>query len=149
MYKQFKGISSIEDIEGLQEEMIDRFGDYPQQVGYLLQIALIKVLAAQERIESIKQLKQQVTLLFSEQATQTIDGGKLYMLSSSLGTMTHLGMEGSRLKVIIDVKGIEPSRWLTITENLLRGLPNAKKRSCKCLTKEIKKCNSTCIEPSQ
>lgn len=127
MYKQFKGISSIEDIEGLQEEMIDRFGDYPQQVGYLMQIALIKVLAAQERIESIKQLKQQVTLLFSEQATQTIDGGKLYMLSSSLGTMTHLGMEGSRLKVIIDVKGIEPSRWLTITENLLRGLPSAKK----------------------
>ncbi|MCB6946144.1 TRCF domain protein, partial [[Eubacterium] rectale] len=32
MYKRFRGIEMIEDIEELKEEMIDRFGEYPQQV---------------------------------------------------------------------------------------------------------------------
>lgn len=127
MYKQFRGISAVEDIEELQEEMIDRFGDYPQEVGYLLQIANIKVLAMQEKIELIKQTKQEVTFLFSEQASQNIDGGKLFMLGNSFGRMIGLGMEGSRLKIVMNIKGIETSKWLTIAENLLKGLYDVKK----------------------
>ena len=127
MYKQFRGISAIEDIEELQEEMIDRFGDYPQEVGYLLQIANIKVLAMKEQIELIKQNKFEVTFLFSEQASQNIDGGKLFMLGSSFGRMIGLGMEGSQLKIVMKTNGLETSKWLTIAENLLKGLPDVKK----------------------
>ncbi|MEI4804315.1 transcription-repair coupling factor [Bacillus sp. FJAT-51639] len=127
MYKQFRGVSTIEDIEELQEEMIDRFGDYPQEVGYLLQIANIKALAMQEGIELIKQMKQEVTLLFSEKASQNIDGGKLFMLGSSFGRMIGLGMEGSRLKIVMNVREIEVAKWLTIAENLLKGLKDVKK----------------------
>ena len=35
----------LEDIEELQEEMIDRFGEYPEEVDYLFQIAEMKVYA--------------------------------------------------------------------------------------------------------
>jgi transcription-repair coupling factor (superfamily II helicase) len=127
MYKQFRGVSTIEDVEELQEEMIDRFGDYPQEVGYLLQIANLKVLAKEERIETIKQVKQEVTFLFSEKASQNIDGGKLFMHGNSLGRMIRLGMEGSRLKIVLETKGLETSKWLTIAENLLKGLKDVKK----------------------
>ncbi|MFD3448313.1 transcription-repair coupling factor [Microbacteriaceae bacterium 4G12] len=127
MYKQFRGVSTIEDIEELQEEMMDRFGDYPQEVGYLLQIANLKVLANVEKIESIKQTKQEVTLLFSEKASQNIDGGKLFMLGNSFGRMVRLGMEGAKLKIVLEVKGMESSKWLTIAENLLKGLKDVKK----------------------
>ncbi|MFX3624202.1 MAG: transcription-repair coupling factor [Ectobacillus sp.] len=129
MYKQFRGVSTIEDIEELQEEMIDRFGDYPQEVGYLLQIATLKVLAKQEKIELIKQVKQEVTFLFSEKASQNIDGGKLFMLGNSFGRMVRLGMEGAKLKIVLDVKGMETSQWLTIAENLLKGLKDVKKEA--------------------
>ncbi len=129
MYKQFRGVSAIEDIEELQEEMIDRFGDYPQEVGYLLQIANIKVLAMKEQIELIKQNKFEVTILFSEQASQNIDGGKLFMLGNSFGRMIGLGMEGSQLKIVMKTNGLETSKWLTIAENLLKGLPDVKKKS--------------------
>ncbi|WP_028400969.1 transcription-repair coupling factor [Ectobacillus panaciterrae] len=129
MYKHFRSVSAIEDIEELQEEMTDRFGDYPQEVGYLLQIAILKVLAMQEKIESIKQVKQDVIFLFSEKASQNIDGGKLFVLSNSFGRMIRLGMEGSKLKIVIDIKGMEPSKWLTIAENLLKGLKDVKKEA--------------------
>ncbi|WP_416829571.1 transcription-repair coupling factor [Ectobacillus polymachus] len=127
MYKQYRGVSSAQDIEELQEEITDRFGDYPQEVGYLFQITSLKVLAAKEKIESIKQSKYDVTFLFSEKATQNIDGGKLFMLANSLGRNLRLGMEGSKLKVVMNTKGMEASKWLTIGENLLIGLKNVKK----------------------
>ena len=115
-----------------------------QEVGYLLQIANIKVLAMKEQIELIKQNKFEVTILFSEQASQNIDGGKLFMLGNSFGRMIGLGMEGSQLKIVMKTNGLETSKWLTIAENLLKGLPDVK-RSHKCLILD-KKCNSTCIE---
>ena len=37
MYKRFRGITQLEEVEELKEEMIDRFGEYPSQVGLLLQ----------------------------------------------------------------------------------------------------------------
>ena len=45
MYKRFRGISTLRRLRELQEEMIDRFGEYPEEVTYLFQIAEIKVLA--------------------------------------------------------------------------------------------------------
>jgi transcription-repair coupling factor (superfamily II helicase) len=127
MYKQFRGVSSMQDMIELQEEIIDRFGDYPQEVGYLFQITGLKLLAAQERVESIKQSKLIVTFLFSEKSSQNIDGGKLFMLGNSLGRNIGLGMEGNKLKVTINTKDIEVSKWLTMCENLLKGLKNVKK----------------------
>ncbi|MBO9131304.1 transcription-repair coupling factor [Bacillus sp. 165] len=127
MYKQFKGVSTIEDIEELQEEMIDRFGEYPQEVGYLLQITNLKALAKEEKIESVKQVKQEVIFLFSEKASKNIDGGKLFMLGNSFGRIVRLGMEGAKLKIVLEVKGLETSKWLTIAENLLKGLKDVKK----------------------
>ena len=35
MYKRFRGIARLKIVEELQEEMIDRFGDYPEEVSYL------------------------------------------------------------------------------------------------------------------
>ena len=37
MYKRFRGITDHEEIEELQEEMIDRFGEYPEEVDVFIQ----------------------------------------------------------------------------------------------------------------
>ena len=38
MYKRFRGITDHEEIQELQEEMIDRFGEYPEELMYLFKI---------------------------------------------------------------------------------------------------------------
>ena len=50
MYKRFRNIDSLEDLEELREEMIDRFGDYPNPSGYLFTVAEMKVYASQSKI---------------------------------------------------------------------------------------------------
>ncbi len=131
MYKQFKALETVEEVEVLQEEMIDRFGDYPQEVGYLFQISYIKALAILEQVQSIKHRKMEATILLSEKATNVIDGSKIFATTNQLGRMISLGMEGNHLKIVVNTRGIEPSKWLTIIENILKGIASAKKESVK------------------
>lgn len=122
MYKRFRAIKDLEDMEELQEEMIDRFGEYPEEVGYLFKIAEIKVFAMKLGVESIKQVKDEVTILLSEEASSTINGQKVVQLSTPYGRMVGLGMEGKRLKLVFHIKKVELETWLGAINEMLQGL---------------------------
>ncbi|ETI70695.1 transcription-repair coupling factor [Neobacillus vireti] len=127
MYKRFRGAVSLEDIAELQSEMLDRFGEYPDEVSYLFQIAEMKVYALTNGVEQIKQVKQEVTILISEEVTKTIDGSKIFRLGSQFGRNVNPGMEGSRLKVVINNKEYRTTQWLHIVLEMIKGIPLAKR----------------------
>ncbi|WP_449538333.1 transcription-repair coupling factor [Ferdinandcohnia sp. Marseille-Q9671] len=129
MYKRFRGISTMEDVNELQEEMVDRFGEYPEEVEYLFHISKIKVHALAEDVISIKQSKQGVTILLSEEASSQIDGQKIFKLGNSFGRMISLGMEGSKLKIVVQTKGMEANKWLAIIHDMVKGLQDVKKEN--------------------
>ncbi|WP_409303647.1 transcription-repair coupling factor [Peribacillus sp. SCS-155] len=127
MYKRFRGVTTLEELEELQEEMLDRFGEYPDEVAYLFLIAETKVYAIQAGIDSIKQAKQDITILISEQASGHIDGQKVFQLGSKYGRMVGLGMEGNRMKLVLHTKGTSVDKWLNILFELIKGLQFVKK----------------------
>lgn len=127
MYKRFKALQSAEDIEELQEEMIDRFGDYPKQVSYLLGISKLKLLANQEKVEQLTQEKDKCTLLLSEVESNHIDGAKLFMLVNELGNHFSLGTAGKKIKITFKTKGLTEDEIISTFEALLLRLPEAKK----------------------
>lgn len=127
MYKRFRAVESLEDIEELQTEILDRFGEYPDEVSYLFQVAEMKVYALENGVESIKQLKQEVTILLNEQVTNTLDGSKLFHLGSKYGRAVTPGMEGKKLKIVIKVKDFNTAQWLQIVFEMIKGIPLAKR----------------------
>ncbi|MCM3570801.1 transcription-repair coupling factor [Neobacillus mesonae] len=127
MYKRFRGIETVEDVEELQAEMLDRFGEYPDEVAYLFQIAEMKVYALQNGVELIKQLKQDVTILLTEEVTNTMDGSKLFHIGSQFGRSVTPGMEGKKLKMVVNTKGYQTNEWLHIVFEMIKGIPLAKK----------------------
>ncbi|WP_288160825.1 TRCF domain-containing protein, partial [Streptococcus pneumoniae] len=129
MYKQFRAIGSIEERKELQDEMIDRFGEYPQEVADLFTIATMKVYAVQERVELIKMEKGIVRLTLEEQASSEIDGQKLFALSSKYGRYIGLGMECSKLIFSVNTICKKTEEWLEIVLNMLRGLQEVKKET--------------------
>ena len=127
MYKRFRAIESIEELEELQEEMQDRFGEYPEEVTYLFSIAEMKVYAVNAGIESIKQSKQDITILISENTSKYIDGQKIFALGSKFGRMVGYGMEGGKMKLVLHAKGLADEKWLKILYELVEGLQHVKK----------------------
>jgi transcription-repair coupling factor (superfamily II helicase) len=127
MYKRFRAIGAIEDIEELQDEMMDRFGEFPGEVAYLFQIAELKVYAIHAGVETIKQTKDEVTILVSENGSMDIDGAVLFKKSNDYPRVVGLGMDGKKLKITLKTKGLEPAKWLEIAFEMIKGLQESKK----------------------
>jgi transcription-repair coupling factor (superfamily II helicase) len=127
MYKRFRAISSVEDIEELQEEMVDRFGDYPDEVAYLFQIAEMKVYAIIAEIETIKQVKDEIVILTSERGTGQMNGESVFRKSNDFPKIVGLGMEGKKFKMTIQTKGLKPQKWLEVTFEMVKEMAISKK----------------------
>ncbi|RSD24497.1 transcription-repair coupling factor [Mesobacillus subterraneus] len=127
MYKRFRGIDTLKDIEELQEEITDRFGDYPAEVETLFKVAELKVYAISAGVETIKQVKQDITVLLSEDGSGRIDGQKIFKISSQYRNVVGLGMEGKKLKMVIHTRGMKNDRWFEITFEMVKGLHDAQK----------------------
>ncbi|MBM7663426.1 transcription-repair coupling factor (superfamily II helicase) [Bacillus mesophilus] len=123
IYKRFKGVSSMDDILELQEEMMDRFGDYPLEVDYLLKITELKVLASQAKVESIKHIKQEIVMLMTEEDTQKIKGEELFMTATQIASYINLGFENNRIKMTMPTKKLKSEEWLLTAKQLLTEIP--------------------------
>ncbi|WP_075979830.1 transcription-repair coupling factor [Bacillus massilinigeriensis] len=126
MYKRFRGISTITELEELQSEMLDRFGEFPDQVALLFRISELKIHAAQVGVESIKQAKSEVSILLTEKGTGKIEGQKIHV-SSKYSRVVGLGMDGKKLKMVVHTKGMDTTKWLGITFELMEVLKKAKR----------------------
>ena len=127
MYKRFRGVTSLEELAELQEEMTDRFGDYPPEVTYLFKLTQMKVYGKQAGVELIKQNKEEVLILLSEKSSNLMDGQKIFEKSSKYGRMIGLGMEGKKLKIVLHVKGVETDKWLDACYEMVQSLNDFKK----------------------
>jgi transcription-repair coupling factor (superfamily II helicase) len=107
--------------------MLDRFGEFPQEVTYLFKIAEIKVLAIRAGVELIKQTKDEVTIITSEKTSKEIDGHVLFRSASKFGRMVGLGMEANRLKMVLYVKKVPVQDWLNAAFELVSELERNKK----------------------
>lgn len=127
MYKRFRNIETMEELEELREEMIDRFGDYPNQVEYLFKVAEMKVYARKIKLEAIKQSKTEVSIYFSEEGTSEMEGRRVLQATTKHGRNVGLGMEGTRLKITIQTSRMKTDEWFAIALEMIKELGEAKK----------------------
>ncbi|MEK3888943.1 transcription-repair coupling factor [Bacillus sp. FSL K6-3431] len=127
MYKRFRTVESLDELEELRDEMVDRFGDYPQQVDYLLTVAEMKVYARKVKLESIKQSKSDIAIFMSPEGTAEIDGKKVFDICSKHGRNVGLGMDGDRLKISLKINRMHTDEWLAVSKEIMQGLEEAKK----------------------
>ena len=70
LYKRVRQFSSEEDYVELQDELIDRFGEYPQSVSDLLSVGLLKMYSETALIETIKRNNKEIIVSFSADGTK-------------------------------------------------------------------------------
>jgi len=129
MYKRFRAIESVDELEELKEEMIDRYGEYPIQVEYLFMFSEMKVYSIEAHLESVKQTKQVISILVSEKGTQNIDGPRVVEVCNKYGRSVGFGMDGNKLKITLNIKGIQEDKWLSIIMDIVKELKNASKQT--------------------
>ncbi|HEW1747084.1 TPA: transcription-repair coupling factor [Streptococcus pneumoniae] len=83
IYKKIRQIDNRVNYEELQEELIDRFGEYPDVVAYLLEIGLVKSYLDKVFVQRVERKDNKITIQF-EKVTQRLFLAQDYFKSLSV-----------------------------------------------------------------
>ncbi|MBN2158675.1 MAG: transcription-repair coupling factor [Spirochaetes bacterium] len=67
-YKRFESCDSVEEVEQLEKELVDRFGAYPEEVGILIEIEKIRTMASLMYIDEILEDSRSIRIKISGNA---------------------------------------------------------------------------------
>lgn len=104
IYKRIREIDSRAAYEELQDELIDRFGEYPDQVAYLLEIGLVKYYLDSIFTELVDRKENQLVVRF-EKVTQTLFLTQDYFEAlSKTNLKARISEHQGKIEVIFDIR---------------------------------------------
>lgn len=117
IYKRIKQIDSRVNYQELQDELIDRFGEYPDVVAYLLEIGLLKSFLDQIFAQTVDLKNQQVTVRFEGIAGQYFLTQDYFEALSVTNLKARIAENKGQMEVIF---GIQGRKTVEILEELLQ-----------------------------
>lgn len=129
MYKRFRSIDSLEDVRDLEDEMIDRFGDFPEEVARLFTVSRIKALSEILGIESIKENKGSLAIMFTEIASMQINRAGLVEAVGRMSGNVSLGTAGNQIKIGVRSRGLSTTQQLERLREVLSHLEDTQKQT--------------------
>ena len=101
-YQRLASLDNVDDIDDLQEELIDRFGNLPNPAQNLFDLAVIKIYAKKIHIASISQNSNQIFFQFAADAKLKSDA--LQLLNKRFNKNINLILRINTLKLILSDK---------------------------------------------
>ena len=104
IYKKIRQIDNRVNYEELQEELMDRFGEYPDVVAYLLEIGLVKSYLDKVFVQRVERKENKITVQF-EKITQRLFLAQDYFKALSATNLKAAIAENKGLmEVVFDVR---------------------------------------------
>ncbi|HEM3458274.1 TPA: transcription-repair coupling factor [Streptococcus suis] len=104
IYKRIKNIDSRVNYQELQEELIDRFGEYPDVVAYLLEIGLLKSFLDQVFCHTVLRRQHQVTVTFEPMAGQIFLTQDYFEALSATNLKAQITENKGKLTVVFNIQ---------------------------------------------
>ncbi|KRN04308.1 transcription-repair coupling factor [Holzapfeliella floricola] len=121
LYKRIKMVDSSDEIPKIEDELLDRFGDYPEAVEHLLQIAELKLLADQAQVKLIRQQGLQLTVTFDAKATETLKGARAFkaLSETTLKAKVALNKKQELQISLMTTKDMPVRKWIAELSSFL------------------------------
>ncbi|MFV8212332.1 transcription-repair coupling factor [Streptococcus pluranimalium] len=131
IYKRIREIDSRAAYEELQDELIDRFGEYPDQVAYLLEIGLVKAYLDSVFTELVERKDKQLIVRF-EKVTQTLFLTQDYFEAlSKTNLKARISEHQGKIEVIFDIRNKKDYEILEELVQFGQGFVEIKERKMK------------------
>lgn len=99
-YKKIKE-ADLDQIEQIKDELIDRFGDYPQPVENLLAISDLKLEADLAQVERISKQGQQVKIEFQKAASKELEGPNIFKALEHVSLKARINLTPQKELIIL------------------------------------------------
>lgn len=104
IYKRIREIDSRVNYEELQNELMDRFGEYPDVVAFLLEIGLVKSYLDQVFVQLVEKKQQSVIVRFEKVSQQFFLTQDYFEALSVTNLKARISENKGLIEVIFDVK---------------------------------------------
>ena len=116
VYKRIREIDNRANYEHLQDELIDRFGEYPDVVAYLLEIGLVKSYLDQAFVALVDRKHESVIIRFEKISQQIYLTQDYFEALSATNLKARIGEQKGLIEVVFDIR---KKKDFEILENLL------------------------------
>ncbi|MDN5983274.1 MAG: transcription-repair coupling factor, partial [Lactococcus sp.] len=124
IYKRIREIESRVYYQDLQDELIDRFGEYPDTVAYLLEIGLLKCFADHALVDKIERQLVNITYTMSKAANHHFMPQDYFDALSKTTLKAKIGEEKGLMMIRFDIRQVSEAAYLAqimaFTERLSR-----------------------------
>ncbi|MCK1235437.1 transcription-repair coupling factor [Streptococcus uberis] len=104
IYKRIREIDDREDYLQLQDELIDRFGEYPDQVAYLLEIGLLKSYMDQAFVELVERKDKIITIKFEKASLKYYFTQDYFEALSKTNLKAKIAENNGKIDIIFDIR---------------------------------------------
>ena len=118
VYKRIASITTSEQRDDIEDELIDRFGDEPQCVANLVAVAYLKALCTKMGIERVSQTEGRIDMRFA--ANAQLDGEKLFKALLKFDPRVTLSVAPPVMLTVRDAKLGREDLLLTTAEIMQR-----------------------------
>lgn len=89
IYKRIRELESMDSLDELQDDLIDRFGEYPDEVAHLLMVGEIKMNGDRALIDTIRKQGPIIQFILSKVGTKAYTVEQLFAALSKTNSKRH------------------------------------------------------------
>lgn len=113
IYKRIRELESEEMLNEVEDDLIDRFGDYPDEVAHLLTVGQIKMDGDRALVESIQRNERQLVFTLSKAGTKQYTAEQLFAALTATKMKATLGVEKEKMTIKLTIgQKMDTAIWL-------------------------------------
>ncbi len=124
IHKKIDKIESMKDLSNLEEELVDRFGNYSLDLELYMQEKLFNNLIKKLDVIKVEDNFKEISLFISDEKTKTMDGTKLFLSSHDISDRIKLRYTNNMIQIIFNKIGFKDTSYFKILNKYLDGLVN-------------------------
>ena len=123
IYKRIHQFENEDQYIEVQDDLIDRFGEYPIEVHNLLEVGLLKMYADAALADSVSQNKKTIEIELSDKLNGKLDIKDVFKVLSVTKFSTTLGNKNQKIQIKLNIQpGMESNQILEELKKLLKEL---------------------------
>lgn len=127
VYKRIRELENEEQLDELQDDLLDRFGEYPDEVAHLLTIGQIKMDGDRALLESIRKINQQIKVTLSKVGTKTYTVEQLFEALSVTKMKAAMAVSNDKMTITLTIgQKMTQAVWLHEIQEFIKALREEK-----------------------
>lgn len=127
IYKRIRELESQEAVDELQDDLLDRFGEYPVEVAHLLTVGEIKMNGDRALLETIRKQQQTVSFTLSKVGTKNYSVEQLFEALKATKLKATMGVDHEQMTIKLQIPPVmKESTWLLEIQDFVKALREQK-----------------------